>query len=655
MCRPLKKRAKPTRINYYVGDIETWDGLRGEKFRKSALYNGRRPKLYNTCDEMMKFIVKANRVVYFHNLSFDGRFIIDWGLNNKDYIKHEDGLQMKIIYNHGIIGIIFRYFCEERNKYIIIKIIDSLRILLMGQAKLEEVFLGKKVKVFVDWEQEVSDEQIIERVVSDVKGMHQVLMTFFDQLHENYGVWSMGMFTLPSIAMKMYRTNYQPYAIYNPFIKYGTGRKLTPNTMLDKVMRRAYYGGRVEVFGYNMDLVEEEGQWVMKRNGKVIEEMDANSLFPTQFSKPYPIGKYRIYSLRDFDGVPPSKYEGVFVGKLYEKYSYLPVLPTRYTGKTKYGYGEKIGSYPLPLIRYADDLGLLNLLEGWWVLTDSVGTPFKDFADGLYSHRVQMQKEGNYAMSYIDKICLNGFYGKWGQSFNTTSYDLFKGEADIFEDELLPQTIVQKDDYFIVSKEIEMTKQHQMVDKALYTTAYANIDWHKQALKCETLLYADTDSIHGTGLHHIPRGTSLGEWKPEYHKILQAVYITPKVYWVLHEDEDGVQHTQCKAKGFPKSLFQDEKGKARTVSLWEFLEIIKAGFEKPVYMSLKQAMRQAGKPLASHVFSRRIVNDESEKRFFLPDGTSEPYEIRPPYGEMRRIKTDIMMLRAEMEDNDNGF
>ena len=655
MFRPLKRREKPTRINYYVGDIETWDGLKGTEFRKGALYNGSRPKVYDNLDDMMKFIVKADRTIYFHNLSFDGRFLIHWGLENKDYINHEDGLEMKIIYNHGIIGIIFRYFCPQREKKVIIKIIDSLRILLMGQAKLEEVFLGKKVKVDIDWEKEVSDEQIIERVVNDVKGMHQVLMVFFNQLHDNYGVWGCGMFTLPSIAIKIYRVNYMPYAIYNPFIRYEKGRKMQPNLMLDKVMRRAYYGGRVEVFGYDMDLVKEDNQWIMKKNGKVIEEMDANSLFPTQFSKPYPIGKYKIYTIDDFDGLPPEKYEGIFVGKLYERYSYLPVLPTRYTGKTKYGYGEKIGSYPLPLIRYTNDLGLLDILDGWWILTDSVGTPFKDFADGLYEHRVKMQDEGNYAMSYVDKICLNGFYGKYGQSFNTTSYDLFKGDADIFSDELLSQTVYQKDDYFIVSKDIEMVRQHQMVDKALYTTAYANIDWHKQALKCETLLYADTDSIHGTGLNHIPKGRSLGEWKPEYHKILQAVYITPKVYWILYEDEEGNQKTQCKAKGFPKSLFQDDKGKPRKVSLWEFLDIIRTGFEKPVYMSLKQAMRQAGTPLAHHVFSRRIINDESEKRYFKQDGTSEPYEIRPPYGEFRRIRKDIMALRGEMEMNNNGW
>ena len=54
-------------------------------------------------------------------------------------------------------------------------------------------------------------------------------------------------------------------------------------------------------------------------------------------------------------------------------------------------------------------------------------------------------------------------------------------------------------------------------------------------------------------------------------------------------------------------------------------------------------------------YTEVIINDESEKRYFKQDGTSEPYEIRPPYGEFRRIRKDIMALRGEMEMNNNGW
>ena len=71
----------------------------------------------NDIDSFFKFLKNKNSVVYFHNLKFDGEFILSWLLNHGfEYsTSHEGGTFETLITDDGLFYSITVYF-EKKNR-----------------------------------------------------------------------------------------------------------------------------------------------------------------------------------------------------------------------------------------------------------------------------------------------------------------------------------------------------------------------------------------------------------------------------------------------------------------------------------------------------------------------------------------------------------
>ena len=629
-------------LSYLVGDIETSDGLGGTQFRIGAIWDGRRdnpPVLFYSVDSFVSYILsrgvdtstnhKSIPIVYFHNLDFDGRFIFDYIARSPHNFKFEnDGC--RIIHNGGLMAMFLTYYFMGRQYRI--RIQDSMNLLPAGQASLEEVFLGRKNKVDVDWTKAVSDELIEKRVTEDVKGLWWVLREFIWDIYERFGVDCRKSISLATITMTVFRTSLSS-PIYNDFVIPNGIESLEFNFPLDALIRYGYFGGRTEVFG-NFDLDNFPENY---------DELDANSLYPSQYHKVMPVGKFEVRELRNQE-LPPG--EGFFIGSLYEEYSEYPVMPSKSDeGKLIYGYGHKYGVWAFPELRRAQELNLITLKSGYFLVSDNAQPILKDLGDQLYQERLKFREEGNVVGAFMNKILLNSLYGKFGQSPEFTNLFLIPGRVD-YDEIPLGQELHAYDngDYAVTMLKYTDVKfdHYMMVSIASYITSYARVDLHRAIQgahdKGGRITYCDTDSIHGI----IPEGSvtigsELGEWKPEYHKITKAQYFLPKLYWVESIDESGKLKSTCKAKGFPKTLFKNQDGTERYTSLIEFFDIISKGFQQHKYLTFRQALIRGSRILSDQMFSRTVKMVQTDKRKWLTSGKSVPLRLEEDLNRLQEV------------------
>ena len=298
---------------------------------------------------------------------------------------------------------------------------------------------------------------------------------------------------------------------------------IAPDYTFDNFIRKAYKGG------WTYYKYKEER---MIGDGLVF---DVNSLYPSvMYECPMPYGiPYR------FDG----KYEDLdeTIRKEYPLYithlscgfqikdNHLPCIQIK--GNFRYGDTEYLTSsgsecvdlfltnIDLALIKDQYDIDDINYYEG--LAFKSSSNLFKDYIDYWTEIKIKAGKEGNKALRSLAKRMLNSLYGKFGTN---------------------PKSRV-KLPYFnengIVKFTNELADDRESIYTAIsaFTTAYARNKTIRSA-QCnyDRFYYADTDSIHLSGLEPPEENelfqihdSELGKWKCEmvFHK---AKYIRAKTY-----------------------------------------------------------------------------------------------------------------------------
>lgn len=617
-------------LNHKTSDVETWDGLGGTQFRCGAFFNGATTVICWSLDSWGSYLMSLGTrkdgktpptCVYIHNLDFDGRFIFDYIARNPHPEFIFSGQSVKIIHNGRLMAMLISY--EFRGEIFQLRVQDSMNILPAGQAALEEVYLGRKEKVDVDWTKAVSDDLIEERVLGDVIGLWKIIREFVWDIYDRFHVDARKALSLATIAMSVFRTQ-MPTSIYNPFVKVNGIEAVEFDRDLDNLVRYGYFGGRTEVF-HNFDVNNFPDNY---------EEFDANSLYPSQYHKPLPHGKLIPEPYSEERGLPEG--EGFFIGWLYEFPSTYPVIPSKDdNNKLIYGTGNKYGVWAFPEIRYALELKAIQLIGGFCLVSDNSSAFLSDYGDRLYRERLEFRESGNIVGAFSNKLLMNSLYGKFGQSPDFEDLHLVAGAMEYDEVPLNSEIHIYKNEWYAVTMvkgKSMMFKHYMMVSVAAYITSYARVDLHRAINGAHkaggVVTYCDTDSIHGTiPENSIDVGDELGQWKREYQgKITGAQYFLPKTYWVEHEEE-GARKTTCKAKGFPKLLFREEDGTDKYTSLFDFLDILKNGFSHHKYLTFKQALVQKGRILADQMFSRTVKMVQTDKRKWMPDGRSVPLHL----------------------------
>lgn len=485
------------------------------------LVHGGQPEIYRTIDVYIRKLYalgKAN--VYFHNLKFDGEFILYYLHHNKNfkhaYIENEKRFktdkEMKprdykyLISDKGVW-----YIITIRTRVGFIRIYDSFKRSPISLAKCGEAFNTKHRKLEMQHEKwhdsdTVLTQQEKDYIKNDVWVMDEFLTEFENQGHTKM--------TIGSCALEEFKKMYGKQDFKQDF----------PDVFADSpegdFVLKAYHGAFVYVNPY--------------KKGKIIKNgwtLDVNSLYAyVQHSMsgniyPYGYGTYWI-------GKKPKKLcnnETIdfihFKCKFRVREGYLPFVHIKNDPR-----------YPASKILETSDLWI----DGEWIEKGEdfdttieftmQGKEFKTFLkhyhvkdfkiidgytyyarsgifDDYINHFMQIKATSTGGKRYIAKQFLVNLYGK----FATKQDSSFKVIDDAKTDDKLVYKNIEeynkKPGYIPIGACITSNAM-------LYTLEHAQKCYHKDK---PGFCYSDTDSIHGDG--HIPDfdidKTKLGCWDLE--------------------------------------------------------------------------------------------------------------------------------------------
>lgn len=515
----------------YVSDFETTtkeDDCRVWAYGCMEIGNKKNLKIGTKIEDFMDWCKKEKCDIYFHNLKFDGSFIVNWLLHN-GYTHSDDGLPMTfntIISNMGqwyMIDICYGY---KGKKKLHTKIYDSLKKLPFSVDVIGKAFNLGSNKVKVDPEfytrernenHELTEEEYLY-IYSDLEVMADALEIQFNQ-----GLKAM---TSGSDSLKGYKD----------VISAKTFEKLFPILSLEdnEEIRWCYRGGFT---------------WLNERyankdiGGGIV--FDVNSLYPSQmYYQPLPFGKPIKFNGKYEEDEDYPLYTQHIRCEFILKEGYIPTIQLKNQGLMfkqneylKSSKGETVDLYltniDLKLIEEHYDLYDVEYVGGW-KFRSKVGM-FKEFIDKWML--VKATNKG--AIRLLAKLMLNSLYGKFATNPKVT------GKVPYLKEDGSNGFTLPKDENGNVVDEF---KDPVYTPIGVFVTSYARNLTIRTAQKCyDRIIYCDTDSIHleGTEIPDVIKDViddnKLGFWKHE-STFQRARFIRQKTYI---EEIDGKLHVIC--------------------------------------------------------------------------------------------------------------
>lgn len=510
----------------YTADFETVNDPNDCRVWAWAILSINEREYYTGTDikSFMRQIEKLkNAEIWFHNLRFDGSFILyelfreDFEYSNKKE-SHTFNTLISDMNQFYEIEIVFKGG-KNGNK---IKLHDSAKVIPLRIEQMPKAFGIEIEKLEIDYNQKrpvgyqlTAQEKKYLR--HDVTIAARALRYFIDQ-----GLYGM---TIGSIALKSFK-------------KTGNLEKNRQNLFpmdleLDSEIRQAYKGA----FTYVKDTETGKEQ----KEGLVF---DVNSLYPSvMYYEQMPYGApIKFYGAYKPDKCYPYYFQ-ILTCSFELKKGMLPTIqlknnlafiPTEYVKSSK---GELI-----TMCMTCTDLELffehynvydLEYHAGYkFKATDKL---FKEFIDKWISIKNESTINGNAGMRTIAKLMLNNLYGKFASrptGFSKIPY-FENGEVK-----------------YKLSEEEERTMMYVPIGAAI--TAYARAKTIRSAqANYDRFIYADTDSLHLKGTEMPDNieidNVKLGAWKHE-STFTRAKFIRAKSYI---EEIDGKLKVTC--AGLPES------------------------------------------------------------------------------------------------------
>ena len=475
----------------------------------------------------MEELSKRNETIAFHNLKFDGEFILAYLLRNNfthiiDRNQVDDNTFSSLISDKGVfyeIEVIFKKF-KTRLHHITFR--DSLKVLPMSVDSIAKAFGLPMQKLSIDYDEyrpighTLTDEEIAY-IHNDVVIVAEALRI----LHEQ-GLTKM---TTASNAITDYKN----------IIGKANFERWFPTPDYDADIRQSYKGG----FTYANPL------YTNKIIGAGIV-LDVNSLYPSMmYYKPLPYGEPIFY---EGEYQPDNLYK-VYVQILtchFElKPDHIPTIqlkntlsfiPTEYATSSK-GMDITLCLTSVDLQLFKDHYNLYNVEYhcGWKFKCSTI--LFKDYIDKWYAIKEQATLEGNKPLRQIAKLMLNSCYGRFAiNPAVRNKIPVLNKDGSVGY--VLGEPSIRKPLYIPVGS---------------FITAWARDTTIRAAQKVyDRFLYADTDSLHLIGTE-LPTDldispTALGAWKHE-STFTRAKYLRAKTYI---EEIDGKINVTC--AGLPAAL-----------------------------------------------------------------------------------------------------
>lgn len=521
-------------------------------------------------------------IAYFHNLKFDGAFILDWLMTKTDFkpaldqksdaewdVKFRKKWYMDnntYAYVISDLGQWYTMTIKYRQHYIEIR--DSLKLLPFSVAAIGKAFGTKHQKLTMEYEGfryagcEISEEERAY-IANDVLVMKEALEYMFERGHNKLTI---GACCLSEFKRIMGRGVYE--SCFPNLYDIPIDETIYGAPTAGDYIHRSYHGG-----------------WCYLKRGMENQVIpggvtaDVNSLYPSvmhsESGSIYPYGKPTFWQgnvpeeayqpLRYFfvrirchfdlkpDHLPCIQLKGNY---LYKQNEWLEHSRQYRDGKQVKYYDEEgniidervtmtltMIDYYLILDHY--DLTDMEVLDGCWFKARP--KMFDDYID-IYK-QIKIHSKG--ASRTLAKLFLNNLYGKMAASKNSS----FKVGV------LNPDMRIG----FYTVPEFEKRPGYIAVGSAI--TSYArNFTIRTAQDNYDRFIYADTDSIHCSGsadelVNVKVHPTDFCAWKLETYWD-KAVFVRQKTYieHVTHEDGEPVEHPyyNIKCAGMPqkcKDLF----------------------------------------------------------------------------------------------------
>lgn len=482
-----------------------------------------------TIDELMDMCKKdKNNILYFHNLKFDGEFILYWLFHKGFKLNNETKLSTNefstLISDTGLFYSIEICFKRTKKEIVKVKILDSLKILPFSVEKVAQAFNLPISKLSINYQEKRKiGHKLTEEEISYIKNDVEIVARAIEILHKQ-GLTKM---TTGANALEEYKK----------IISKKLFEKWFPPPLYDSDIRQAYKGG----FTYLNP----------KYAGKDIKNgivLDVNSLYPSvMYYSPLPYGEGKYFTGKYINDDNYNLYIQMFRCQFKLKKGYIPTIqlknnmffvPTEYLESSKGEYITMcLTNIDLELFFEHYEVYDIDYISGW-KFRSYIGL-FKNYIDKWNKIKVQATIEKNGAMRSIAKLMLNSLYGKFALNPKVKSKYPFLGDDDIIH-----YKIVQEED-----------RKPVYIPMGVFITSWARYKTITSAQKVyDRFIYADTDSLHLEG-EEIPEGleisdTELGKWKLESH-FTKARFIRQKSYI---EEIDNKLKITC--AGMPESCYK---------------------------------------------------------------------------------------------------
>lgn len=502
----------------YVADFETTTDSNDCRVWAWCVCSIDNPDFINYGNNIETFInwckKSANCNVYFHNLAFDGAFLMDY-LEHNNWVwiadrKHSDILTYTtLISDTNMVYTITIYF----EKGIKVSFYDSFKIIPLSVSQMAKSYGLEEGKGELDYNayREIGHELTVEEkdyIRRDVQIVAKVMKRFLDQ--------DLNKMTAGSNALFDYK------------MMCGSAKKFRRIfPLLDKkeddFIRRAYRGG----FTYCNPILA--GQVIY---GGVV--FDVNSLYPSVMAscdgQTLPIGKPLWFSGEYVNDDFFPLWVACVTCRFKIKKDHIPCIQLK--GNFRYGQTEYItdSKGEVTFITSSIDWKLINEQYDVWDIHWEGGYKFQA-RDGQFKSYVnkwtevknKATLEGNKGQRQIAKLMLNSLYGKFA-----TRMEVIGRKPELIDGVL-----------HYVNLPIE-TREPVYLPVGVFITAHARYKTISSAQKVyDRFIYADTDSLHLVGTD-IPDcldvdPIKLGAWKHE-STFTRGKFLRAKTYM---EEIDG--------------------------------------------------------------------------------------------------------------------
>jgi len=568
-------------------------------------------------------------LLYCYNIKFDNVFLIDFFIDNK--------IQFHIIEsNQSQLGLSFEY----KEKRITIKDFFAFARSSLDDFCKRMKTQTKKYPSLIDneWDEffrNCSIDELKTHCEHDVRMLSESIFIFRNLIFDEFNVdcLSKKIFSLASLAMVLFRTNYIEKNIDNSFL-FTKNKKFEYelNEKLFAFVRDSYSGGYSDVFDNKLH--------------QNVVSYDINSSYPFQTTKiKFPTG-YAYYT---------TNYE-LFKSKTTEIFGFCRVLvnfekdkayiPVKFEGKFGRVFGKWSGVITSAELRYLQEKKVnFEFVEGYYFTEFDESCSLMNYCVNMYEKK---QKESQDSpMREIYKILLNALTGKFGQNPFSTQYNYQIIERnEMYEISESYEQVFERNEHIVIRFSSERTsfKNFMMVSWISLITALARIQLLEMIEKVHAIC-CDTDSVYFIN-ENLPmdfnfREKEFGGWKKE-KEFLEFRALAPKMYAGMTKKNEII----VKCKGIPKR-YRDEKLYNQIINWQEGQTVKVKSIHK--FMGFKEALHSKNAKYSSS----NIIKATYIDKLMLPV-LKKPIDIELYYEEksqeyIRNAEHELMKNRKHLK------